>query len=286
MLSSLVIAFLPRSKRLFLAAVTICLFHNCAGNLLLWWFFGGWVGWDRPSCLEVSKHGFTSSAQRSHLRDWHWILGEQKVNLQVSVMFLTSAPGIGALMVAWENLGPMCCAQSLSGVRLCDPMDCSPPGSSVHGISQARILERVAISYSRGSSPPRGQICVSCISCVGRQILYHWTTRKATGRAYLSYWFWPNHLQPCNWTILGSQKEQQGLKGPSKTRWNLKALWLTWHLSLLEQLGTLLIGSDRMVIFKGKQEIMHNLLPPCSLFSWVLEMQLKKKWSPIHTPNI
>ena len=38
---------------------------------------------------------------------------------------------------------------------LCDPMDCSPPVSSVHGILQARILEWVAISFSRGSSPPR-----------------------------------------------------------------------------------------------------------------------------------
>ena len=36
----------------------------------------------------------------------------------------------------------------------CDPIDCSPPGSSVHGISQARILEWVAISFSRGSSNP------------------------------------------------------------------------------------------------------------------------------------
>ena len=40
-------------------------------------------------------------------------------------------------------------------VRLCDPVDCSPPGSSVHGISQARILEWVAISFFRGSSQPR-----------------------------------------------------------------------------------------------------------------------------------
>ena len=38
---------------------------------------------------------------------------------------------------------------------LCDPMDCSPPGSSVHGILQARILEWVAISFSRGSSQAR-----------------------------------------------------------------------------------------------------------------------------------
>ena len=43
-----------------------------------------------------------------------------------------------------------------------DPMDCSPPGSSVHGISQARIQEWVAISFSRGSSWPREQTHVSC----------------------------------------------------------------------------------------------------------------------------
>ena len=42
------------------------------------------------------------------------------------------------------------CAQSY--MMLCDPMDCSPPGSSVHGVFQTRILERVATSYSRGSS--------------------------------------------------------------------------------------------------------------------------------------
>ena len=59
---------------------------------------------------------------------------------------------------------------------LCNPMDCSPPGSSVHGISQARILEQVAISFSRGSSLIRGQ---TCVSCVGRQIIYHWAIREA-----------------------------------------------------------------------------------------------------------
>ena len=46
-------------------------------------------------------------------------------------------------------------AQLFSRVWLCEPMDCSPAGSSVHGISQARILECVTISYSRGSSWPR-----------------------------------------------------------------------------------------------------------------------------------
>ena len=46
------------------------------------------------------------------------------------------------------------CAQSVSHVQLCNPTDGSPPGSSVHGISQARMLEGVAISSSRGSSDP------------------------------------------------------------------------------------------------------------------------------------
>ena len=43
----------------------------------------------------------------------------------------------------------------------CDPMDCSSPASSVHGIFQARMLEKVAISYSRGSSWPRDRTCIS-----------------------------------------------------------------------------------------------------------------------------
>ena len=66
------------------------------------------------------------------------------------------------------------CVYMLSHIQLfCDPMDCSPPGSSVHGIFQARKLEWVAISYSRGSSSPRNQTHVSCVSCIGRWILYH-----------------------------------------------------------------------------------------------------------------
>ena len=56
-----------------------------------------------------------------------------------------------------------------SRVQLCDPMDCSLPGSPVHGVSQARILEWGVISFSRGYSRPRDGICVSCI---GRWILY------------------------------------------------------------------------------------------------------------------
>ena len=59
------------------------------------------------------------------------------------------------------------CAQSCP--TLCDPMDSGPPGSSVHGILQARILEWVAMPSLRGSSRPRNRTCVSWI---GRRILY------------------------------------------------------------------------------------------------------------------
>ena len=57
------------------------------------------------------------------------------------------------------------------------PMDCSPLGSSVHGISQAKILEWVALSSFYGSSWSRGQ---TCISWIGSQILYHWATGEPT----------------------------------------------------------------------------------------------------------
>ena len=74
---------------------------------------------------------------------------------------------------------PYVCAQPQSCLTLCDPMDCSLPGSSVHGIFQARILEWVAISYSRESSPIRDRTCISCVSCIGKQILYHCASREA-----------------------------------------------------------------------------------------------------------
>ena len=57
-------------------------------------------------------------------------------------------------------------------------MDCSPPGSSVYGIFQARILKWVAI-YFRGPSQPRDQTHVSWVSCIGRWILYHYSTCEA-----------------------------------------------------------------------------------------------------------
>ena len=69
------------------------------------------------------------------------------------------------------------CTKSLqSCLTLCDPLDCNPPGSSVHRILQARILELVAIPFSRGSSWPRDWTCISCVSCIAGDSLLqsHW----------------------------------------------------------------------------------------------------------------
>ena len=77
-----------------------------------------------------------------------------------------SPPSQGTLPINSSLLKVKVKVKSLSRVRLCDPMDCSPPGSSVHWILQARILEWIAISFSRGSSRPRNQTQVSRI--VGR----------------------------------------------------------------------------------------------------------------------
>ena len=64
--------------------------------------------------------------------------------------------------------------QCESKLTFCSPID--PLGSTVHGIFHARILERVTISSSRGSSLARDRTHISCISCISRRILYHRAT--------------------------------------------------------------------------------------------------------------
>ena len=70
------------------------------------------------------------------------------------------------------------CSVAQSCPTLCNPMDCSLPGSSIHGTFQVRILESVAIFYSWASSQPRDPICISCFFCITKLILYHCTAWK------------------------------------------------------------------------------------------------------------
>ena len=89
----------------------------------------------------------------------------------------------------------MCtCAQALQSCpTLCDPMDCTLPGSSVLGILQARILEWVAMSFSRGPSRPRNRTCVSCIAgrfftdLAMREAHFQYTTHQISGITVASF---------------------------------------------------------------------------------------------------
>ena len=92
------------------------------------------------------------------------------------------------------------CVHAQSCLTLCDPTDCSPPGSSVYGISKARILEWVAISSSTGSSQPRDQ---TRISCIGRQILYRWSPQGSPFTWLKRKWKSLSHIRlfATPWTI-------------------------------------------------------------------------------------
>jgi len=99
-------------------------------------------------------------------------------------------------------MGSNCCLVAKSCPVLCNP--CSLPGSSVHGILQARILEWVTISFSRRSSQPRDQ---THIYCIGKQIHYHWAIREAQCMGYTLpnvFWFKIKDFQIYFWHRLGS----------------------------------------------------------------------------------
>ena len=102
------------------------------------------------------------------LPSWSWTLG------------LLATFGDTLVGLALESSLPSCmCSVTQLCLTPCNPMDCSPPDSSVHGILQARILEGVANSFSRGPSQPRDWTHMSWISCIHRWILYHYAIWEA-----------------------------------------------------------------------------------------------------------
>ena len=117
----------------------------------------------RANCLDMKDTQYSS---------WH-----RGGMLQISAVII-SVPQT----VLWSRQGNECYSLC-SVVQLCltlrNPIDYSLPGSSVHGIFQARKLEQVAIFCSRGSSRPKNQTCISCVSWIGRWILYYCATWEA-----------------------------------------------------------------------------------------------------------
>ena len=98
-------------------------------------------------------------------------------------------------------------------------MDCSKPGSSVHETFQARILEWVVISSSRGSSWPRDQSRILCVSCTGEWILYHCAT-------WNQYWI-PNIAPFPRWPVI-----------------HLVSGWLLWTTAIMEGPEYIFTGTD------------------------------------------
>ena len=91
---------------------------------------------------------------------------------------------IWSWLILWNSetpfKSPLCVLVTQLCPTLCNSMDCSPQGFFVYGIFQPRLLQEVAISYFRGFAWPRDWTHVSCVSCIGRQILYHCTTWEAS----------------------------------------------------------------------------------------------------------
>ena len=98
---------------------------------------------------------------------------------------LTQLAGECALESGGSSQSYVACAVLVgkSCLTLGEPVGCSPPGSSVHGISRVRIVEWVAVFFSRGSSQPRHQ---THIPCIGKLVLHHPAARKGPCCVYFT----------------------------------------------------------------------------------------------------
>ena len=106
-----------------------------------------------------------------------------------------------------------------SCLTLCNPMDCNLPGSSVHGILQARILESVAISFSRGSSQAMDRTQVSCIA--GR-LFTVWATREAIERIGCGKILWKSGPWVLQWSEISQLSWKVFNKWKSGQSWGWK----------------------------------------------------------------
>ena len=148
--------------------VTKLIFFLCQELMPLGWIFlasllsGGHPLWDSKCSLvfvHVSIFLFSSSKSLFHIFK-HVTLGHSS-SLSKRVLTILASLFFPVYYAA-NCFFPQQCVQPC--LTICNPMDCSRPGSSVHGISQARMLKWLAISFSRESSQPRDQTLISYIS--------------------------------------------------------------------------------------------------------------------------
>ena len=135
------------------------------------------------SCLEnpMDRGAWQSTVHRVTKSQTPWSYLACRCASWGSIKYINQVKGHNVKSLQWKlGLG----IWSLSCLTLCDPMDYSLPGSSVHGIFQARVLEWIAISFSRGSSRPRDRTRVSRI--VDRCFTV-WATREVLYKNMLCY---------------------------------------------------------------------------------------------------
>ena len=117
---------------------------------------GRWVA-PSPACR---KRHWTSPVTPPEEGLWNPPGAWERVQRKLQALAAWSRDSIKHSMTAFSTR-PHWCSVARSCLTLCGPIDCIPPGSSVHGISMARILEWIAISFSRGSSWPRDSLPLS-----------------------------------------------------------------------------------------------------------------------------
>ena len=168
-----------------------------------------WFGWSK-SCQRPERPE-TSTWRRKR---WHAFASRQLER------FCKASSAFGShLHCIVHAIVRMCVLIAQSCPTLCDPMDYSSSGSSVHGILQARMLEWIAIPFSRGSSQPRDWIQVSCI-------IVRFFTIWATREAHTSNWKPPKRFKPSDMSKfivliplflqLGGKKVRRGKSGYRK----------------------------------------------------------------------
>ena len=115
--------------------------------------------------------------------------------LPFSHIFIQTHTPTHSLSLSISLSFPVCtCSFAKSCLTLCNSMDCSHLVPSVCGIFQARILEWVALSYSKGSSWPMYWTYVSHSSCTGRWIIYHWANSSNLSLFWLNFYYLANDI--------------------------------------------------------------------------------------------
>ena len=149
--------------------------------------------------MNESAHGCKTDLQhgidlnKTPGQAYHSIANKSRKLNGFAARLVKREPGISYIQgytEVWDSVR-VCWVAQLCPI-LCKPLDCSPPGFSVHGIFQARILECVAVSFSRGSSRLRDQIRISCVSRIAGGFFTCWAN---IGGSLGSNKFW------CEWEV-------------------------------------------------------------------------------------